>query len=274
MVAADGSQATYVFKSGAHMWVLKRGPLTLHHYVTPEPGGQATAVIVEFTDRLWVIDTLGVPAYGQELRYYANTLEKQVARVILTHEHPDTWSGWSAFSAFPTFATRETETFLKRVMPTMAPRSGVVAPKLTGLLAAGDERVAGVRVHTRVVRDVESAAMVTLGFPDQRVWVASDMVYHGRHAYLGNRRWARWREQLSALPAWIDSGVLVLPGHGAPADLRSIAQMQRYLSVAQQAFERFADAAQIEHALKTQFPQYTGDVLLRAGIAHALMQRG
>ena len=269
----DGTPSTYGFDSGAQMWVLQRGALKFHHYVTPEPGGRATAVLIEFPDRLWVVDTLGAPEYGRELRYYANTVNKPIGRVILTHEHPDTWSGWGAFSEFPTFAPRETEAFLQNVMPTMPKREGVLAPRLAGVVGHGDERVGTVRVQIRIARDVESAAIVMLGFPDQNVWVASDMIYQKRHAYLGNRQMGRWSEQLNQLPDWIKAKALVLPGHGAPADSRSIAEMRRYLSVAQDSLARLKTPIEIEDSLMAQFPDYGGPELLRVGIAHALQRR-
>ena len=273
LVAADGTASTYAFESGAQMWVLQRGPLKFHHYVTPEPGGRATAVLVEYADRLWVVDTLGAPEYGRELRYYANTLNKPISRVILTHEHPDAWSGWSAFSEFPTFAPRETEAFLQNVMPTMPKRDGVQAPRLAGVVGHGDERVGAIRVQVRIARDVESAAIVMLGFPEQNAWIASDMVYQKRHAYLGNRQVARWSEQLNQLPEWVRTKALVLPGHGAPADNRAVAEMRRYLLAAQDAMAKLKTPAEIENSLRAQFPDYGGTDLLRVGIAHALQRR-
>lgn len=274
LVPPNGSSATYAFDSGAQMWVLTRGALKFHHYLTPEPGGRATAVIVEFADRLWVVDTLGAPEYGRELRYYANTLNKTIARVFFTHEHPDTWSGWSVFSEFPTFTTRETEAFLKNVMPTMPARQGVVAPKLAGVLGHGDERVGNVRVQIRLARDAESAATLMLAFPDQNVLVSSDLIYQKRHAYLGNRQWARWADQLNQLPEWAKApGALVLPGHGAPADGRAVAEMRRYLQVVQEAFARLKTPQEIENSIRAQFPDYGGTELLRVGIAHALLRR-
>jgi glyoxylase-like metal-dependent hydrolase (beta-lactamase superfamily II) len=273
LLAHDGTPSTYAFDSGAQMWVLQRGPLKFHHYVTPEPGGRASAVVVEFADRLWVVDTLGAPDYGRELRFYANTLNKPIARVIFTHEHPDTWSGWGAFSEFPTFAPRETEAFLQNVMPTMPRREGVPAPKLVGVVAAGEERVGNVRVQIRIARDAESAAIVMLGFPEQTTWIASDMVYQKRHAYLGNRQMGRWSEQLNQLPEWVKSNALVLPGHGAPADGRSIGEMRRYLLAAQEAMARLKVPAEIERSLLSQFPDHGGQDLLRVGIAHAQQRR-
>ncbi len=274
LVAPDGSSATFVFESGAHMWVLTRGALKLHHYLTPEPGGRATAVVVEFADRVWVVDTLGAPEYGRELRYYVNTLNKPVARVYFTHEHPDTWSGWSAFSEFPTFTTRETELFLRTVMPTMPARKDVLVPRLAGVLGHGDERIGNVRVQIRLARDAESAALLLLMFPDQNVLISSDLIYQKRHPYLGNRQWARWSEQLGQLPDWAKSpGALVLPGHGAPTDGRAVAEMRRYLQATQEAFARLKAPQEIENSLRAQFPDYGGAELLRVGVAHAMLKR-
>jgi glyoxylase-like metal-dependent hydrolase (beta-lactamase superfamily II) len=271
--APPPTQATYVFDSGAQMFVMPRGAASFHTFVAPESGLFACSHVIELRDQLIVYDTQLTAALGRELRYYANTLNKRFSRVILSHEHADHWSGWAEFSGIPTFAPRETEAFFTEVAPRLPARPGVVVPKLAGTVAHGDEIVAGVRMETRLQRDAEAASIVTIGFPDQRVWIGGDMVYSRVHPFLGHRQFARWSVLLDQVPEWVRTNALVLPGHGQPTTSAAIAEMKRYLAVAQEAFARYKTADEIEAAIKTQFPDYRGNYYLRFGIDAALKRR-
>lgn len=268
--AAAPTKATFAFASGAQMFVLNRGPVTIHAFVAPESGLFASSYVIEFKDQLWVYDTQLTPALGRELRFYANTLNKKFTRVILSHEHVDSWSGWAEFADVPTFAPRETEAFMTDVAPKMAARPGVQVPKIAGAVGAGNEIVSGVRIEWRIVRDAESIALATLGFPDQSTFIAGDLIYERVHAFFGHRQVARWGVALDQLPAWTRTDTLILPGHGVPTTSTSIAVMKRYLQAAQDAFGRFKTAAEIEQSLRQQFPDYVGNYYLRFGLDIAL----
>lgn len=269
--AAVPSSATFVFASGAQMFVLPRGSgLTIHAYVAPEAGLFASSYVIEFKDQLWVYDAQLTPALGRELRFYANTLSKRFTRVIISHEHFDHWSGWAEFAEIPTFAPRETEAFFTDVVPKMAARPGVQVPKIAGPIGAGNEVVAGVRVEWRVIRDTEATAIATVGFPDYETFIAGDLVYERVHPFLGNRQMARWSVAISQLPPWTRANVMVLPGHGVPTTAVAFGVMDRYLKAAQEAFGRFKTAAEIESSLRGQFPDFVGNYYLRFGIDLAL----
>lgn len=255
---------------GVNVWVIRRAAISVHHVLTPEPGGRAAAVIVQWADRLWVVDTLGAPAYGQQLRAYADSLGQRIDRVVLTHEHPDAWYGYGAFSTAAAWATSQTAAYLQSRASSHALPQGVRPPALAGELAAGQESVGGVRVQWYPAPYTESAGLVALGLPDQAVFLAAGLVSHQRHAYVGLRQWARWRQALDALPAWVKApSTVLLPGRGAPTDGRAVAQMQRYLEAVEEAFARWSTPREIEDAIKAQFPDYGGVSLLRAGVSHA-----
>lgn len=267
------AKPTYGFDSGAQLYVLRRDPVIFHSYVAPEAGLFACSHVIELRDRLIVYDAQLTPALARELRYYANTLNKRYERLILSHEHADHWSGWAEFEDVPTFAARELEPFFAQTAPKMPARPGVKAPKLAGGLAHGDEMIAGARMEVRIWRDAEAAAHVTLGFPQQSVWIAGDLVYAKVHPFLGHRQFARWNVLLDQAPDWARSGAIVLPGHGAPTSSEAIAEMKRYLSAAQDAFARYRTVDEIEAALKLQFPDFRGNYYLRFGIDAALKKR-
>ncbi len=265
---------TFGFQSGAQLFVLARGPVTFHCYVAPESGVSASAYLIEFKDQLFAYDTQLTPALGRELRYYGNTLNKRFTRVIISHEHAEQWSGWSEFADLPAYAPRETEAVLAYSAPRLPPRPGVEIPRLAGVIAAGDETVAGVRAQFRLIRDAEAASIVTIGFAEQHVYLAGDVIYNRLHPFLGNNTVARWLAALDEIPAWAsETTCTLLPGHGAPTNGSAVAEMRRYLQAAQAAFANFKAADEIEKALRTQFPDYGGTYLLRFGIDTALQRK-
>jgi len=265
---------TFGFQSGAQLFVLARGPVTFHCYVAPESGVGASAYLIEFKDQLFAYDTQLTPALGRELRYYGNTLNKRFTRVIISHEHAEQWSGWSEFADLPAYAPRETEAVLAFSAPKLPPRSGVEIPRLAGVIAPGDETVAGVRAQFRLIRDAEAASIVTIGFAEQHVYLAGDVIYSRLHPFLGNNTVARWLVALDEIPAWAtETSCTLLPGHGAPTNGSVVAEMRRYLQAAQAAFANFKSADEIENALRTQFPDYGGTYLLRFGIDTALQRK-
>lgn len=265
---------TFAFPSGAQMWVMQRSGVTFHTYVAPESMFAGAAHLIEGSDRIAVFDTLGAPALGRELRYYANTLKKPLVRVFISHEHYEQWSGWGEFSDIPTYAPRETEAFL--ASPAVRPllRSGVMLPRIAGNIAPGDERVTGVSMQMRLQRDAESVAQAMLFFPDQKVAITGDLVYAKRHPYLGNNQLVRWAAALDQLPPWVGGPeVLLLPGHGAPANGAAVGEMKRYLRAAIEAFAKAKTPAEVEQALRSQFPDWRGEELLRQGVAAAMPKR-
>jgi glyoxylase-like metal-dependent hydrolase (beta-lactamase superfamily II) len=267
-------QPTFAFPSGAQLWVMQRGSVSFHAYVAPEAMFAGSAYLIELADRIIVFDTTGAPALGRELRYYANTLKKPIGRVYISHEHYEQWSGWGEFADIQTFAPRETEAFL--ASPAVKPllRQGVVLPKIAGNIAPGDERIGNVTMQVRLQRDAESVAQLMLFFPDQKVALTGDLVYVKRHPYLGNNQLVRWSAALEQLPPWVgNADTLLLPGHGAPASGAAVAEMKRYVKAAIEAFAKFKSPGEIEQSLRTQFPDWKGEELLRQGIAAAIPRR-
>jgi glyoxylase-like metal-dependent hydrolase (beta-lactamase superfamily II) len=76
--------------------------VTVHTYNAPEEGLYVASHIVETTEGLVVFDAVFHTAHAEELAGYIAGLGKPVNRIVLSHIHPDHWSGLGVLHArFP-----------------------------------------------------------------------------------------------------------------------------------------------------------------------------
>ncbi|MEW5803033.1 MAG: MBL fold metallo-hydrolase [bacterium] len=78
------------------------------------PRDHVNAYIVELENSVVVIDTTLALSSAQELRKKANSFGKPVEAVLLTHGHPDHYTGLVAFEDLPRFASQGCLEFAKR----------------------------------------------------------------------------------------------------------------------------------------------------------------
>ncbi len=78
-----------------------RGDVTFHTYISPDRGLCATAHVIEFTDEVLLIDATFFPETGAEVADLIKQIGKPVAKAVLSHEHPDHWSGTVAMPDVP-----------------------------------------------------------------------------------------------------------------------------------------------------------------------------
>jgi glyoxylase-like metal-dependent hydrolase (beta-lactamase superfamily II) len=268
--AAEHAVATT--PSGARIFVNAARAATLHSFVSAGIGVNTT--VIELSDRLVIVDAQLDPAAARESRAYADSLGKRLDRLVLTHEHPDHWSGAVAYEGVPVVAPAATARFLTEAAPRMKTRPGVVVPRVERTVAAGEETVAAVLFRYDLVRDAEADEILTIELPEAGVFVGSDLVYNDVHHYLGHAGFARWIATNEAIANRLARGTLVLGGHGAPTTPAVLRRTADYLRRAQRAFDRTADAATIEADLKAAFPGHAAEHLLPLGIGRALAKAG
>jgi glyoxylase-like metal-dependent hydrolase (beta-lactamase superfamily II) len=93
-----------------------RGGTTFHSYEAPEAGFRVNSHIVETATELTIIDTQLALPFAEEVVAVVRDLGKPVARIIITHGHPDHFSGLqvvhAAFPDAPILAIRETRDYM------------------------------------------------------------------------------------------------------------------------------------------------------------------
>jgi glyoxylase-like metal-dependent hydrolase (beta-lactamase superfamily II) len=83
------------------MFANPRTGATVHIYVAPPDGLFVTSHLVETEHELTVIDAQFRPEHAAEVKAYADSLNKPIARMIVTHAHPDHFVGAKTFGDIP-----------------------------------------------------------------------------------------------------------------------------------------------------------------------------
>ena len=77
--------------------ITDRATVKVHTYTAPAQGFDVNTHLIELPTQLIAVDAqYGLP-YAQEVVAYAQSLGKPIARVYVTHEHPDHFFGAGAF---------------------------------------------------------------------------------------------------------------------------------------------------------------------------------
>jgi len=197
--------------------------------------------IIESKNTLVLVDGQFFVPYARQFRDYANSLEKPIERLYLSHRHPDHWFGLgTAFRDVAIYALHETISFIKEhgedsrkdhlaKLGDLAP-DRIVIPQ--NIAMPGTETIDGVvYVFSRVI-NTEIDFLLTIKLPELGVYITQDLLYSGTHLYLTKQmeHWIRILEEMS-----ISNYELFMPGHGLPADKNEVARNIEYLATASQA---------------------------------------
>ena len=88
----------------------------------------------------------------------------------------------------------------------------VVAAVVPVIVNAGEEVIDGIRFSFEPVADAETTEQLAIGFPDERILIAPDVLYNGVHLFIGEHAFDAWETALATLEA--QPYDVILPGHG------------------------------------------------------------
>ena len=249
-----------------------RGDTTFHTYTAPEAAFRVNTHIVETPTELTVIDAQLALRLAEEIVTVAREIGKPVARFVITHSHPDHYSGLQvlaeAFPAAEIHALRSVRDHMAVwAEPVLAARRAMFgdvfasrAVHPTHTLPVGETTFDGLRLSVEEVRDTEADATAVITFPDQRVVAAGDMVAApGHHLFLVHdeehnaENWIRFLESLADRTD-VD---MVLTGHGPNAEPRAAAEAGiDWLRVAAKTRAEQSTAADYAEAVKARYPEH------------------
>ena len=234
-------------------------------------GAIANVTILASSEGAIIVDTGPSRRYGTELRARAEELTgKPVARVYLTHIHPDHVFGCQAFDAGHIAATEgvvkgltELGNGFASAMYTLAGDwmrgTEVVLPKhiiISAVEDVGDRRLRLMRMKGHTASDL-------VIFDEQTgILIAGDLVFLGRAPTTPHATIPNWKVALANLGAIPFS--LLVPGHGpAEESVRGIDETRRWITEIEQvisnAFERGLDMTE---AIALPLPAWTNEVAL------------
>jgi glyoxylase-like metal-dependent hydrolase (beta-lactamase superfamily II) len=251
---------------------IRRGSTTFHTFTAPEAGFRVNTHIVESATDLTVIDTQLALPFAEEVVALLREIGKPVGQIIITHGHPDHFSGLqvvsAAFPEAPVYALQATRDYLDEwAQPVLDARRAafgdIIAERAvypTRTLAIGTTVFGGVTYSVEQVDETEAHAQALITFPSERVLASADMVVApDHHLFLvidGDENIPNWIRALERIGSRTDIDT-VLTGHGPTTEPGPAAKAAiEWLRTAQAARASSPDAASYAATVKAQYPNH------------------
>lgn len=245
--------------SGATVVVYDFGDLWVHNYNdNPENGVGNATYVVESESSLVLIDAQFFPDSATDFRAYADSLNKPIDRILLTHGHPDHVSGLAvAFDEVPSYSSAG-------VISEALADSGSVIENTLGASAEVD----GVNYSFEVRTGLEASEQVVITLPDYGVTALGDLFYNKHHAVM-NPGFDGWINALSGLGT--ANTQLYLAGHGqASTELSAVTEAVGYLEKGRDTYATAADGEEFTATMLAAYPDYAGPFLLQLSVDEIL----
>jgi glyoxylase-like metal-dependent hydrolase (beta-lactamase superfamily II) len=246
--------------------------VTIHTYIAPEDSLFVTSQIVETSAGLVVFDAGFLTKYAEDLAGYISSLGKPVNRIVLSHIHPDHWSGLGVLHArfpdAPIYALPEVTAYVRaNGQKILDARNAVFGGTLAATptlpdhaLAVGAETIGGVRFNFERQPDGESDWQTIVRLPDAGVLIAFDLVFPAKtHLFTVANHFDHWVELLEGIGKSAADGYdTLLIGHGRPVGFDVIEGNISYLSKAKEIHAANSTPETYAEALKAAYPSYYG----------------
>lgn len=258
------SQSSHVLEHGS-LTITQCKNVVIHSYQSPDLTGCVTTHIIETPERLVFFDGQRSVIFGQEIRDYGETLNKPIDRMIISHLHPDHWFGAYQFRDVPIYTFEETQAeidqlgqffidiSLESLGHHVPPQKVIPTRKIRH---NSKEIIDGVTFEYRYVKDSEADHMLTIYLPDQKIYIAQDLLYNNCHLFCGHGNFEGWRASLIEMrnAAGFE---LILPGHGDTTGSRqAIDDSLIYLDFVEAALARVNSGDELKREILNRYPSY------------------
>jgi glyoxylase-like metal-dependent hydrolase (beta-lactamase superfamily II) len=242
----------------------------LHTYTAPEIGWLVNSHIIELPSQLIIVDAQYLLPCAREVSTYAKSLNKPIARIYITHYHPDHHLGAAVFDA-PLYALPDVKAKIDSIGDRLASEERAKFPLGSGMIPdrartidnvaqLGSETIEGVVLELRPINHAETEIALAVAIPAESMMIPQDLLYNHVHLFLGERRFDGWKQALLEYKTLPFKNVF--PGHGAPGGASLYDENVAYLDFAKAQLAVAKNGDDFKAQLIKQYPTYGGLALL------------
>jgi glyoxylase-like metal-dependent hydrolase (beta-lactamase superfamily II) len=251
--------------------------LKVHVYTPPDESLLVNSTIFELADRLIVVDGQIFQRFAREVADFIETLDKPVDRFVLTHNHPDHYSGFqtlterfpgvqlAALPAVRDYVARMGQQVLdlRRSLFGDEIASRVVVPDAT--VVPGELVISGVRFLFQEFTDAEADHTLTITLPDHGVVLVGDLLASEQHhLFTVSPHFDEWTAVVDQIRADVSRyGIkTIIVGHGTPVGPEVLPANLEYLAAAKRAHAASGKADEWVAAMSASLPDRAPDMWL------------
>ncbi|MFI5706540.1 MBL fold metallo-hydrolase [Kribbella sp. NPDC051620] len=249
--------------------------LKVHIYTPPDESLLVNSTVLELADRLIVVDGQIFQKFAAEVGDLIDTLGKPIDRFILTHNHPDHYSGFQhlteRFPGVQLAALPSVRKYLVKMgQQVLDVRRSLFGDEIAARLAVpdavivpGELVISAVRFLFQEFSDAESEYTLTITLPDHGVALVADLLgSEHNHLFTVQPNFDGWLAVLDKIRLDVAKyGIKTLiVGHGAPIGPESLPANVAYLEAAKAAFASSAKAEDFVAAVKASLPDRSPDL--------------
>ena len=242
--------------------------LTVHVHTAPAENYMINSVIFELADELLVVDAQMFLSDASEFADLIEGIGKPVRQFILSHNHPDHFSGFevicSRFPDVPLAALPGVTDYVATLGPeVIAARRAEMGPLVastavvpTTELTVGEQTIGGVRFVFEGFDDAEAESQVVIHLPDHQTAAVFDLACRAEHhCFTVRPSFDHWIEIMRQLQGATTDVRHLIVGHGVPTDVGALDATIEYLRVAKEVYADVAGPEEYAAALKWRFPE-------------------
>ncbi len=227
---------------------------TSHTFVTHNDG-RVTIHLIDAPSGLIIVDGGDASEYSEEVLAMANSLGKDIAGIIVSHDHPDHTGGLNSYKGLPIFTSQGILDNIKNG-PFNKPEN------LDDIQALdGDEMtMAGLTLKIHNYQNAEAKEQIVVEIPEMSTAIVQDLVYNNCYMFPGMDR-SNWITILEELNTKLDAEN-ILVGHGYPSSQGELTVAVDYLNEYQRLISESADVDDLAAKYQARYPNFMGEGLL------------
>lgn len=238
---------------------------TYVHLYHSTSGAQVNSYAIESRNKIVIVDALHFQSRGEEMRNFANFLEKDIERVLVSHAHADHYMALGNFKDLPTYATSDAitnianegeatrlfrislgEPFLSEYPDSVTIPENVVETSFT---------VDDIKYETFNFINTEAKDQMLLKIPSLKMIHTADLVTIGGHQILIDpEQIINAIQYIKALEG--EGYTTLLTGHNGMEDMSVLDPVLQYLYTAKSILDTNPTAADYQTQIEAAYPSY------------------